>query len=49
MIEEIKYFVDCIAKRRKPKIVTPADARNALKIVLAEQKSVRAGGRKTAV
>jgi len=38
---EINYFLDCIAKNQKPKIVTPKDARNAVLLVRAEEKSAR--------
>ena len=40
---EIKYFVDCVAHRRAPKIVTATDALTALQICEAEEKSVRRG------
>jgi len=40
---EIDYFLDCLRKGMKPKTVTPKDARNSLKIVLAEVESVRKG------
>ena len=40
---EIRYFVDCVAHGRKPKIVTARDALTALEICEAEEKSVRRG------
>lgn len=40
---EIKYFLDCIAKQRKPSVVTLQDAANSVKIVEAEVKSARTG------
>ena len=40
---EIKYFVDCVEKDEEPATVTPADARAALEVTLAEIASVRAG------
>jgi predicted dehydrogenase len=38
---EIRYFVDCVARGRKPEIVTPRDAVTALEICEAEENSVR--------
>ena len=40
---EIKYFVDCILGGRRPEVVTPRDARESLRIVLAEMESARRG------
>ena len=40
---EIRYFVDCVARGRKPEIVTARDALAALEICEAEEKSVRTG------
>ena len=40
---EIKYFVDCILEGRKPEVVTPQDARESLRVVLAEMESARKG------
>jgi len=42
---EIDYFLDCISKGKKPKRVTPEDARDAVKMVWAEIRSVRSGRR----
>lgn len=39
--EEIRYFVDCIARNSPPKTVTARDALAALEICEAEEKSVR--------
>jgi len=36
---EIKYFIECVAKGRKPAMVTPADARDSLTLVLKEGQS----------
>jgi predicted dehydrogenase len=41
--EEIRYFVDCVARGEKPTIVTPQDGVTALEICAAEEKSVRTG------
>ena len=41
--EEIRYFVDCVARGQKPEIVTARDAVTALEICEAEEKSVRTG------
>ena len=40
---EIRYFVDCILEGKKPQIVTPQDAEDSLKTVLAELESAKAG------
>jgi predicted dehydrogenase len=40
---EINYFVDCVANRRVPRIVTVHDAVTALEICEAEEKSIRTG------
>ena len=40
---EIKYFVECILEGRKPEVVTPRDARESLRVVLAEMESARKG------
>ena len=42
---ELQYFVNCIEKNEKPKIVTLADGRNTVKIVEAEVESVQSGKR----
>jgi predicted dehydrogenase len=41
--KEIEYFLDCIARKKKPKTVTIQEAANAIKIVEAEAKSARTG------
>ena len=40
---EIDYFLGCIRKNKKPETVTPEDARDAVKVVMAEIESVRKG------
>jgi len=40
---EIKYFVDCIKTGATPDVVTPEDARDAVKICLAVTKSAATG------
>jgi len=40
---EIRYFVDCVANRRAPQIVTARDGLTALEICEAEEQSVRTG------
>jgi len=42
-IGELRYFIDCIASGKKPTLVTTRDARNALKVCLAEARSVKTG------
>lgn len=37
---EIRYFIDCLKKNKKPQIVTPEDARNSLALVLKEIESL---------
>ena len=39
--EEIRCFVDCVARGERPTIVTPQDGATALEICAAEAKSVR--------
>jgi len=41
--EEIRYFVNCIARGIKPSVVTGQDGLTALEICAAEEKSVRTG------
>jgi predicted dehydrogenase len=41
--EEIRYFVDCVARGEKPSVVTAQDGVTALEICAAEAKSVRTG------
>jgi predicted dehydrogenase len=40
---EIGYFLDCIAKGEKPSVVTIQDAADAVKLIEAEEKSVKTG------
>jgi len=40
---EINYFLDCIGNNTTPTVVTPAEAREALAVALAEIKSVESG------
>lgn len=40
---EIKYFVTCLREGRKPDVVTPAEAREAVRICLAAAKSATTG------
>jgi len=40
---EIRYFVECVAARRPPSLVTARDAVTALEICEAEEKSLRSG------
>jgi predicted dehydrogenase len=40
---EIAYFVDCVARGRRPSVVTALDGLTALEICAAEEKSVRTG------
>lgn len=42
-IRELRYFVDCVAAGKNPSVVTPQAARDALKVCLAEARSVRTG------
>jgi predicted dehydrogenase len=41
--EEIRYFLDCVARGERPVVVTPQDGATALEICAAEEKSVRTG------
>ncbi len=38
---EIDYFVNCITEGKAPKVITPADARDSVKLLHAELKSIR--------
>ena len=40
---EINYFLTCIGKNKKIETVTPEDARNSIKVVLAEIESAKKG------
>jgi len=42
-IAELRHFVDCVAKGQAPTVVTPQAARDAVKVCLAEAKSVKTG------
>lgn len=42
---EIVYFLDCVARGEKPSIVTLEDAANAVRLVEAEEASIRTGRR----
>ena len=42
-LNEIAYFVDCLNQEVEPTVVTPADAREALELVLAEVQSIESG------
>lgn len=39
-LAEIEYFLDCIENDQEPAVVTPQDARDSLKVVLAARDSV---------
>jgi UDP-N-acetylglucosamine 3-dehydrogenase len=39
--DEVAYWIDCVQKNRKPKVVRPEEAREALKVVLAAVESSR--------
>ena len=41
--EEIRYFLDCVARGERPSVVTARDGLTALEICAAEAKSVRTG------
>lgn len=40
---EIRYFVDCLLKGEKPRIVTPRDAKDSVETLLAEMESAKTG------
>jgi len=42
-VAELKHFVDCVAKGAGSDVVTARDARNALVVCLAEERSVKTG------
>ncbi|MFH1905313.1 MAG: Gfo/Idh/MocA family oxidoreductase [bacterium] len=39
--KELSYFADCIEKGKEPEIITPKSARDTIKIVTAELKSIK--------
>jgi predicted dehydrogenase len=41
--EEIRYFIDCVAKGTNPEIITPSESREALRVALACERSMRDG------
>jgi len=43
--KELSYFADCIEKGREPEIVSPQSARNTIRIVTAELKSIESKGK----
>jgi predicted dehydrogenase len=42
-VAELKHFIACIARGKGSDVVTPRDARNALAVCLAEERSVKTG------
>ena len=40
---EIRYFLDCVANRRRPRLVTADDAVAGLRIAEAEKRSIETG------
>ncbi|HOX07917.1 MAG TPA: Gfo/Idh/MocA family oxidoreductase [Planctomycetota bacterium] len=42
---ELDYFLDCIQKKRNPKVVTGTEALKSLALALAEVRSLKAGGK----
>lgn len=41
--DELAYFCDCVREDRKPEIITPAEAANAVRVALALIESANAG------
>ncbi|OYT67772.1 MAG: hypothetical protein B6U65_02185 [Candidatus Wolframiiraptor sp. EX4484-121] len=41
--EELSYFAECVLNDKRPEIVTPQEARKALELVLAAERSARSG------
>ncbi|MCZ7644164.1 MAG: Gfo/Idh/MocA family oxidoreductase [Planctomycetota bacterium] len=39
--DEVDYFLECLARKQKPKVTTPEDAARSVALVQAELKSVR--------
>jgi predicted dehydrogenase len=40
---ELDYFADCVENNQMPKIITPEESREVLKIIIAIQKSIETG------
>jgi len=43
LTEELRYFLDCVAKGTKPTLVTPEDAREDIRLGLLAMESARTG------
>ncbi|MPY90233.1 MAG: hypothetical protein GEU99_20200 [Luteitalea sp.] len=41
--DELSYFCDCVRLRRKPEVIRPVEARNAVRVALALTESAAAG------
>jgi len=41
--EEISYFIECILSAKKPTIITPEESKEAVKVMLAAEKSAKTG------
>lgn len=43
LVTEIEYFIDCVTRGEKPTVVTPAEARAAVAVVSAAERSAATG------
>jgi predicted dehydrogenase len=41
--KELQYFIDCVVNDQEPKVVTPAESREVLRIILAIKQSLETG------
>lgn len=41
--EELSYFIECILSHKKPIIITPEESKEAVKVMIAAEKSARTG------
>jgi predicted dehydrogenase len=39
----MEYFIQCVAEAKQPAVVTPVEARNAVAVLAAAEKSAQTG------
>ena len=42
--QELEYFTECIAQGKQPERVTAFDAREGVRLIMAEKASIESGG-----
>jgi UDP-N-acetylglucosamine 3-dehydrogenase len=43
LAQEVNYFIQCVARGQNPKVISPSESRNALKVAIACEKSMSIG------